>query len=58
MAKKSKAHEHLAKAKAAHAQLGKSLQDLEQMLQGAQQPQQPQPAAVSPGVSPLGGQAQ
>ena len=54
--------QHLAKAKAAHAQTGKSLDAIEQImsaLKGAQQQQPAQPAtpAMTPGVSPLGGQA-
>jgi hypothetical protein len=54
---------HLAKARASHAQTGKSLDNIEEILsalKGAQPQQQPaaQPA-MSPGagVSPLGGQA-
>lgn len=55
---------HLAKAKAAHAQVGQSLQQLEQMLQamqGAKQQPQAQPQGPSTGFangqSPLGGMA-
>jgi hypothetical protein len=54
---------HLATAKAAHKQVGDSMDKIEQImsaLKGAQQPQpQPQqPAAPMPGgMSPLGGMA-
>jgi len=53
---------HLAKAKAAHAQTGKSLDAIEQILSAMKGAQPTQPAAqaapaLSPGVSPLGGQA-
>jgi hypothetical protein len=55
---------HLAKAQAAHAQTGKSLDSIEQILsalKGAQQQPQAQPAqpgqTMPGGVSPMGGMA-
>ena len=47
-----------AKAMQSHAQTGKSLEDIGQMIAAMQQqPQQPAAPAMSAGVSPLGGQA-
>ena len=63
---KSKAHQAMraahAKAMASHKQTGQSLAELGQLLQASQgqqepEPQQQQMPAMSPGVSPLGGQA-
>jgi hypothetical protein len=53
---------HLAKARASHAQTGKSLDNIEEILSALKGQPQTQPAAqpaMSPGagVSPLGGQA-
>jgi hypothetical protein len=54
--------QHLAKARASHAQTGQSLDKIEEILsalKGAQGPQQSAaPAPPGAGVSPLGGQAQ
>jgi hypothetical protein len=64
MAKPADIKKHLANAKAAHAQTGKSLDAIEQILsalKGAQQPQQPQPTPpgmTNAGISPMGGTAQ
>jgi hypothetical protein len=54
---------HLAKAQAAHAQTGKSLDSIEQILSALKGAQQPQPQPTQPGqtmpggVSPMGGMA-
>jgi hypothetical protein len=57
--------QHMARAKASHAQTGQSLDKMEEImaaLKGAQQQPAQQPAAVPAatpgGVSPLGGMAQ